>query len=207
LLRRVTEVPTWKKGLKATGNILFIVFIVLMVCLVGFMVKGKLDGGVPKLGPYALYIVLSGSMNPQFDTGSLIAVENTAPQDIQVGNIITFKNPEDQKMLITHRVLAVNNVNGKLNFLTKGDANNAPDTALVPAENLIGQAVYWVPYAGYATEFAKSKKGLLIMIIIPGVLILGGEILKLYRYAVEYDEEEKRKKLMGRQEKPAGIRS
>jgi signal peptidase len=207
LLRRVTEVLTWKKGLVATGNIVFIVFIVMMMCLVGLMIKGKLDGGVPKLGPYALYIVLSGSMNPQFDTGSLIAVKDAAPKDIKAGDIITFKTTDDAKMIITHRVMAINNVNGKLNFITKGDANDARDEAPVTEDRLIGQAVYWIPNVGYVTEFAKTKKGVFMMIIIPGALVLGGEILKLYRYAAEYDEEAKRKKLMLGQEKELEIKS
>lgn len=196
-----------KKGLKMAGDIIFVLFILVMICIVGFMVKSKLDGGIPKVGPYALYVVLSGSMNPQFNTGSMIAVENASPQNIKVGDIITFKNPEDPKMIITHRVMAINHVNGGLAFTTKGDANDAQDLAVVPAANLIGRAVHWVPYAGYVAEFAKTRKGLLLMIVVPGALILVSEIIGVYRCAVECDEEEKKKKLQAGQDAAAEAKS
>ena len=187
----------WKKSLKIAGNIVFVMVLILMFSMVGLMVKGKLDGGVPSLGPYQLYVVLSGSMSPVFDTGSMIAVQKINPTAVNLEDIITYRSSEDQNMIITHRVKGIMTLeNGQLGYLTQGDANNAPDKELVLKENLIGKAVYWVPYAGYVTEFAKSKKGILIMIIIPGVLIIGNEIWRLFRYAAQYDAEEKKKRAL-----------
>lgn len=183
-----------QKIFKLLGNTLFIVMMVLMIAVVAFMVKGKIDGGVPAVGPYQLYVVLSGSMNPTFDTGSLLAVEKVDPSAVKLKDIITFRSPEDENMIITHRVKGIMTLEtGQVAYLTQGDANNAPDQNLIPKENLIGKAVCWVPCAGYVTEFAKTKKGILIMIVIPGILIIGSELWHLFRYAARYDEEEKRK--------------
>jgi len=169
-----------------------------MVVVVGFMVKGKLNGGVPSVGHYQLYVVLSGSMNPTFDTGSVIAVEPVDPGNIKLKDIITFKSPEDEKMIITHRVKGIMQLEtGQVAYMTQGDANNAPDQKLVPADNVIGKAVYWVPYAGYVTDFARTKKGLFIMIVIPGILIIGSEMWKLFQMAGEYEEEKKKAALSG----------
>lgn len=182
----------WKKSLKITGNILFIMILILMIFTVGLVVKGKLDGGVPSAGPYQLYVVLSGSMSPVFETGSMIAVKEIDSTPINLEDIITFRSPEDQNIIITHRVKGIMTLdNGQLGYLTQGDANNAPDKELILKEHIIGKAVYWIPYAGYVTEFAKSKQGILIMIIIPGLLIIGGEIHRLFRYASQYDAEKK----------------
>lgn len=176
---------------------LFIVMIVLMIAIVAFMVKGKIDGGVASVGPYQLYVVLSGSMNPVFDTGSILAVEKVDPAAVKLKDIITFRSPEDENMIITHRVMGIMTLGTRqIAYLTQGDANNVPDKELVPKENLIGQAVYWVPYAGYVTEFAKTKKGLFILIIIPGALIIISELWRLFRYAAQYDEEEKKKQAL-----------
>lgn len=184
----------FKNTLNRAGNALFFTFIIAMILVVGLMVKGKLNGGVPSMGPYQLYVVLSGSMSPTFDTGSLIGVEKVNPQSIRTGDIITFKSPEDTAKIITHRVAEVHNQNGNLSYKTWGDANNAPDPIPVPAANLIGVEKFSIPYVGYATNFASSKKGMLFLIIIPSILVTIAELVNLFKLAGEYDEEEKRKK-------------
>lgn len=187
-----------KKGLFTAGNVIFIVFIVIVVTLGGFMVQAKLSGGAPSVGPYQLYVVLSGSMNPTFDTGSLIGVEKVKPEEIKADDIITFKNPDNEKMIVTHRVIDILKLTaGQIAFMTKGDANNAPDQKMVPAANLIGKEHYAVPYAGYLANFAGSKRGLLMLIIIPAALVIIGEMVNLFKLAGEHDAEEKRKKQIG----------
>ena len=78
--------------------------------------------------------------------------------------------------------------------ITRGDANNAPDAAPVPAENVIGKMELSVPYAGYLLDFAKSKKGLLVLVVIPGAIFIIAELYHLYRLVQQAEEEEERKK-------------
>jgi signal peptidase len=162
--------------------------------LVFFTVKSKIDGGTPEVAGYKLYIVLSGSMRPVFDAGSMVAVKDVDTSKIPVGSIITFKNPDHPDMIVTHRVVAIQNVQGSIKYVTKGDANNVADATPVPAGNVIGQATGWVPYAGYFFNFAKSKQGLLYLIVVPGVLIIAVEVVNLFRYVGAWEEEEKKKK-------------
>ena len=56
-----------------------IAVVVLAILLVGVRVVG--------LTPYA---VLSGSMEPTYHVGSLIYVRKVAPEDVQIGDPITF---------------------------------------------------------------------------------------------------------------------
>lgn len=186
-----------KKVLSMAGNVVFTVFLIAMIVVVGFMVKGKLDGGVPSVGPYRLYVVLSGSMSPTFDTGSIIGVKQIKPEMVQAGDVVTFKSPEDPEKVITHRVVSVETRNGQLQFITRGDANNANDQVPLPAAYLIGKEQFAIPYGGYVTNFASSKKGLLILIVVPALLVIAGEMRTLWKLAAEHDAEEKRKKQAG----------
>jgi len=183
-----------KRGLYTAGNVLFICFLIIMVIVICLMVKGKLDSGIPSVGPYKLYVVLSGSMSPEFNTGSIIAVTDINSEEVIAGDIITFRKPGDKDTIITHRVVELIEEQGEAKYITRGDVNDCRDADPVPAENIIGQAVYSIAYAGYLTEFADSKKGLLIMVIIPGVLVIINELRNLLKYAAEHDEEEERKK-------------
>ena len=52
-------------------------------------------------------------------------------------------------------------------YETKGDNNNGPDLEPVLAENVIGKyADITVPYAGYALNYANSKAGAALLLII-----------------------------------------
>ncbi|MCJ7806848.1 MAG: signal peptidase I, partial [Clostridia bacterium] len=76
--------------LKIAGNVLTASLLVLLITLSFFLIQSKINGGTPALAGYKMYVVLSGSMNPAFNTGSLVFVKSTDPVNITEGDIITF---------------------------------------------------------------------------------------------------------------------
>lgn len=70
--------------------------------------------------------VTSGSMEPAMPAHSLIFVEEVRPDDVRVGDIITF-DPPGPSGRVTHRVVARELVGTRWYFQTKGDANPARD--------------------------------------------------------------------------------
>jgi signal peptidase len=93
--------------------------------------------------------VLSGSMEPTFSAGDVIAVRSVEPDDIRVGDIITFQPVSNDATLVTHRVVGVgfNSVDGAV-LTTQGDANSTPDDPIVAAQ-VRGLYLFHVPYLGY----------------------------------------------------------
>jgi signal peptidase len=155
-----------------------VLFVLLIVTVFAVMVNQAADGE-PNVFGYELKTVLSGSMEPEFQTGSIIAVE---PMDdttqFQKGDIITFYSPEE--LMVTHRIEEVRD-NGS-QYVTKGDNNNAADFEPVLAENVVGQYTgFTVPYAGYAVDFATSPEGALFLLIVPGAVLAGCAILIILR--------------------------
>lgn len=157
-----------------------------------FLIKSKVDGDVPNIAGNRIYVVLTGSMVPVFDPGSIVIDKEIKPDQVAPNDIVTFKDPRDPNVLITHRVVQMNQKNGSLIFVTKGDANNGKDPFVVPARNIIGKVNYSVPYLGYILEFSKSPAGIkLLLIIIPGSLFLLTQLWKIIKIL----KEEKRKKI------------
>ena len=84
-----------------------------------------LSVSVPYLFGERSLTVLSGSMEPQLHVGDVVVVDQVPPLDVRVGDIVTFRDPEDASRLITHRVREID-VNGSdVAFVTKGDANTS----------------------------------------------------------------------------------
>lgn len=186
-----------KKVWSFVSNIMVVILIILLVVLVFFTISPKkTKGGIPGLGGLQLMVVLSGSMKPVFNEGDVIIVRPAPVSNIKKGDIITFKDPEDPNRAVTHRVTDIRRDKG-LVFKTKGDANNTADRLAVPAGNIIGRMEIRIPYLGKVMEFAKTKKGLVWLIIAPGILVILSEI----RYIAKIMADGERKEQEGAVEK------
>lgn len=80
----------WHKALSIGGKVLFFCLLAMMVALVFSLVQSRVRGGPPQVAGHQMYIVLSGSMSPAFEAGSLAFVQPVSPRSIQAGDIITF---------------------------------------------------------------------------------------------------------------------
>lgn len=162
------------KLVKKILSILTTSFLVLVILFSAVALTGKLNGGKTTLFGSELLVVLSGSMSPTFDTGSIVAIKPISFSDIQKGDIITFKNTDG--LIVTHRVQEITGNE----LVTKGDANNAKDNETVTADRVMGRVQYSVPLAGYAIDFIRSKVGLLLFLVIPGIYLIVSQIWKLF---------------------------
>lgn len=138
-------------------------FLVVLVALLAAALAGvRLVG----LTPYA---VLSGSMEPTYHVGSLIYVKSVDPQEVQVGDPITFVMDEYSDVA-THRVIRID-MDNKL-FYTKGDANESEDGAPVYWPNLIGVPIFSIPYLGYFSNFVQHPPGIYLAAAGAAILLL-----------------------------------
>ena len=149
-------------GAKRVWNIVSGIFIAIMVVLVVMLVGVRLIG-------YQPYCVLSGSMEPTYRTGSLIYVKKADPQDIKVGDPITFVLDENLTVA-THRVIEIDEADR--HFYTKGDANEYPDASPVHFNNLIGRPAFTIPYMGYVANYIQNPPGRYIAIAAAAVILL-----------------------------------
>ena len=109
------------KALKTVWNVITTVLVAAVVVLAILLVGVRVTGLTP-------YVVLSGSMEPTYHTGSLIYVKKVDPFTIEPGTPITFMMSED--VIATHRVVGVvpdEEDSTVIRFRTKGDANDAED--------------------------------------------------------------------------------
>lgn len=117
---------------------------------------------VPKLFGVRIYGVLTGSMAPAYSVGGVVYVMEEKPQNIVVGDVITFTMGTNTEYVMTHRVADI--IDG--HFITKGDANNAVDPEPVAFERLIGKSVFFLPGMSGVAEFVNSKTGRYVFIML-----------------------------------------
>lgn len=137
------------------------VAVVLVVLCAVFLVGSRVLG-------FRVFNVLSGSMEPKYSVGDLLFVQQVDPNEVKVGDPITFVLNENL-VVATHRVIKVDAANH--HFYTKGDANDIPDASPVHFNNLIGVPRFAVPLLGYVSDFVQNPPGMYISIAV-GILLI-----------------------------------
>ncbi|MGM0843546.1 MAG: signal peptidase I SipW [Bacillota bacterium] len=177
-----------KKITKILSNIVTWILGLTLIFMVFVVISSKASGGEPQFLGYQLKTVLSGSMEPTFKTGSIISVkpvEDTT--SLEKGDVITYMQQDHS--IVTHRITDVIKNGDNTMYQTKGDNNADLDTNPVLAQNVLGKYTgFTIPYLGYFIDFAKSSKGTAILLIVPGVMLLGYSGISIYSALRELDK-------------------
>lgn len=145
--------------LKIINTIIIAAIVLMAVLLIGVKLLGM-----------QLFTILSGSMEPDYPTGSLICVREVDPTELKEGDVITFTLSGNTRA--THRIVEVLSEDGELRFRTKGDANDRVDANPVSSDHVIGTPIVTIPQLGKLASNLQTPSGRYTAIAIGGGLIL-----------------------------------
>lgn len=210
--RLPSRMKALRRFLSVVNGLLVTAVVVLAILLAGLRLVG--------LTPYS---VLSGSMEPTYHVGALIYVQKAAPEEISVGDPITFVVNADL-LVATHRVVEIEKITTKLEpildeegnpvldeegnpmameveldepsyyYTTKGDANEAIDGTPVWHKNLVGRPVFTVPYLGYLSSYLQTRQGMIVGVAAGLIILILAFLPDLLRSADEADAEKAKAK-------------
>ena len=158
--------------------VVFINILLVILILIGIIVGISL---LPIRNNYKILTVMSGSMAPKIKTGYLAVIKPSS--NYQVGDIITFHPLEAKKTndTMTHRIFEVLDKNGTKTYITKGDANSAPDAGEITGDRIVGKYLFGIPLFGYLIGYVKTLPGLILIIVIPATIIVLEESKKIIK--------------------------
>ena len=177
-MKGVVSFPAQKKKISKKQVAVLSVASVLLLCFVVLVVVPGVRGDLRFL------TVRSGSMEPSIHVGDMVVVSTVVGvDDVSVGDIITFRynGDSDPDRFITHRVADVVDGEFEKSFKTKGDANEEDDLKMVSSSEFVGKTVLVVPYLGHFSDFARSKVGYVLFLLIPAVLIIIFEVVRIFK--------------------------
>ena len=179
---------TAKKVWKITSTLITGLLFLILIFMIFVVVSSKASGGEPNFWGYQLKTVLSGSMEPTFKTGSIIAVKPLSDTtNLKEKDVITFM--QQDQTIVTHRIIKVIKQGDQVMYQTKGDNNEDADVNPVMAQNVVAKYTgVTIPFLGYLIDFAKSSKGMATLLITPGVLLLIYSALTILKALKELDK-------------------
>lgn len=171
---------TTHKILTVIGIVLCVILIPVLILNVSLIIRSYTQPDqVPSIGGYTPMIVLTDSMYPQIHSGDLIITHTVEPEEVQVGDVISFFDPAGSgTSVVTHKVIEVQQKDGKIYWVTQGIANNAADFLPVPEENLVGVYQSRIPGLGNVVLFMQTTTGLIVCVVVPVLLLVGLDILR-----------------------------
>jgi len=156
-------------------KVLYYIFITFIVVIIGLLILSVF----PITGNIKFMIVQSGSMAPAIKMGSIVMIKPV--DEYKIGDVISFGEVTRTKAPTTHRIYDMKVIEGRISYITKGDANNTPDQKEVSEREIIGKVLFSVPYLGYAVDFAKKPLGFALIILVPAGIIILDEMRKIRR--------------------------
>ena len=181
--------------------LLYTILILLLVVGIIFIAyildaKRNAESGDWKPPLYNAYIIVSQSMTPVIKVNDAIITKRVDPKEIEVGDVVTYysENPQYPGIMITHRVIEKNQVDGEYYFVTKGDYNQIADPLTVKESQIYGKVVMRIPKNGFVQVILSNYMGWVLLIGVPALAVVSYDIVKLFEKLKNHKRSEKRKK-------------
>jgi signal peptidase I len=159
--------------------------------------------------------ILTGSMEPTIEIGSVLFILKSP--NYNNGDIVAFKSGN---VTITHRIVGAQDLSGKAisnlaaplssyagadtstSFQTKGDANSSVDSNLVSKDQIVGKALFHIPYIGKLSLNLKTPIGFLLMVVLPTIIFI---LIELWSIKKEIERSVERKLLQRMENKTKSV--
>jgi signal peptidase I len=106
----------------------------LIVALAGC---GKPDDSKRLKAPVETTMGFTGSMRPMYQGGESILILPAKIEDVRIGDVVAVWWSV-REINVSHQVIGIRNVNGKIGLVTKGIANKFPDPHIIEERDFIG---------------------------------------------------------------------
>lgn len=208
-----------------------VLIITVIVIFSGYLLHiHDLNGGSFDFSDTDVKIVVSGSMDgeprDQFEIRtipirSMVFIHKVPYGDpvgdfyssLEIGDVLTFNyvHPATHEMMVvTHRIIAIDESHGTFTYTLKGDSaaddptNGSVQVVSSDSGDVIGKVVGVSPALGQLVVFLSTWTGKVCLIIIPCMILIVSECLSIFR-AIRTDKEEGTDAEEGAEEDPDDI--
>ncbi len=174
---------------KVVSNIAVSILYIAAFLLIFTGIISYVNNVTPSIFNRYFLVVQSDSMVPTLQIGDIVIVE---PNNQYVkDDVVSFKmNINNVDVIVTHIIYDVIDVNGEINYITKGDNLyiTGPDDWVLTKKDILGLVKHKIPFLGIIYNYIVIQKHLYLLFIplILGFLYLGyNQVLKMYKLTKE----------------------
>ncbi len=171
-----------KKALQKIGSVIGALVIVLEVVIILLFILTKVQGGVPSLLGYNMYVIVSGSMSPELEIGDVIISRAYGGEELQVGDVVQYvaKSGEKAGEIITHEIVRIEGSGYDATIVTKGVANPEEDPA-ISGRDVLSVMKHKTFILDKFYGLIMHPAGFVILVILPMAGMIVYEIVEMVR--------------------------
>ena len=143
---------------------------------------------------YRLFTVVTESMVPKYLVGDVLLVKETDPNEINVGDDVTYmgKIGSYADKIVTHQVVNVDKTDkNNIKFITRGIANDVDDPEIEQSQ-IFGTVVTKLKIVTWLNGIINNMYGMYFLIVIPLAIIMFSEFRAFKQDDKKYyDEDDK----------------
>ncbi len=180
-----------KKVLGKIVGVLMAVGIVIEVALIVFIMVMRITHETPSLFGYSVFVISTGSMEPEIKVGDVIVSKVFKGQELQEGDVVTYlgKEGDVKGKLVTHKIVSVSGEGEDRVILTKGVANSVADPP-IGVDDVKAVFVYKTVLLGPIYRVITNIWGFLFLVVLPIVAVIVSEIVGLVKEWKKSKEEQ-----------------
>jgi signal peptidase I len=171
-LKELKEKIANNKPLRIILGILKFVIYAFLVTLLLTIVVQKISQNKKTIGGFMLFTVASESMKGEYEVGDIIISKSVPESELKVGDNITYLGKEGavNGLVITHKLVEIEeSENGKI-FTTKGLTNIIPDPSIT-YDQIYGKVIYKTTILSYVSGLIRNRIVYYVSFIVIGLLV------------------------------------
>lgn len=165
--------------LKVVEIVVAIILALVVLLTIGFYVIFTPSKNLPQLFGHIICTAGSSSIN-DIDEGDVVFASVKEAENVGAGSVVLCKVEEDANPALL-RIREVQKEGDKVYYILKAD--DTPDNLSIrlPQDAILAKAVKRNAGFGKFLAFAKSETGIIVMIIIPCVLLILWQVIRIIR--------------------------
>ena len=153
-------------------------FIIILIVLVIFV--QRVSNNNATLGGYSIYTIISSSMVPEYNVGDMVIAKKKEATDINIGDDVVYlgEKGDFKDKIVTHRVIGKSNVDGIVEFETKGIANEIADPKITEKQ-IKGVVIFKGIIISKISQMINNIYGFYFLLFVPLSILIFFEILDI----------------------------
>lgn len=174
----------WVK--KVIKKILKILFKIVKILLSGIIILfacvillQRFSNSTISFAGYRVFVVVTGSMEPVYGVGDVLLCKSIDLNKLKVDDDVTYLGKEGsfKDRVVTHRIVKIDEKDGKKIFYTKGVANNSIDPP-IDGSQIYGRVSRKLVILSLLYHYSSTGIGFLLFVIFPIMILVGSEIVR-----------------------------
>ena len=163
----------------------------LVILILAVVILQRVSKNNASIGGIRIFNIVTESMFPEYQIGDVLISKKIEPSKIKVGDDLVYLGTEQgfAGRVVTHRVVDIEESDGKYRFHTKGLANEVEDP-VVQENQIYGIVIYKTYILSFITKIINNIYGFYFLIFIPLTILIIVKFVKIRNEKEKDDSKE-----------------